>query len=136
MTDLFVDASTFLLAVGGPHPDRVDCREFLRQAADRNVVLHASVEAVQEFVFHRMRRTDRATAIAQSRALVGSVVLHAFDEDVLTESLHLIHTSTLRGRDAVHAATARLAGYRSIVSLDTDFDAHDVIERLHPSTLI
>lgn len=134
MNDLFVDTSVFLLAVGGTHPNREPCREFLAAATERNVVLHASVEAVQEFLFHRMRRVDRALAVRQTHAVRKSVVLHPFDEAVLDESLRLIETTPLRGRDAVHAATALVTGHDRIVSLDSDFDGLDAIRRVDPAT--
>jgi predicted nucleic acid-binding protein len=132
VTPLFVDTSVFLVAVGGEHEERESCRRLVT-AAPREVRLHASVEAVQEFLFHRMRRVERASAVAQARALAASCVLHAFDETVLNAAVHLVGQTSVRGRDAVHAAGAIAAGFDSIVSLDEDFDGVPGLRRLSPA---
>lgn len=125
-----VDTSIFAYALGGEHPYRQPCRQFLATAARNGLTLHASVEMIQELVLHRMRTVDRAIAVEQARAAAGGVVLHAFDEHVLTRALALTAEGTVRGRDAVHVATAQLAGIGTIVSTDPGFDA--VIDRLDP----
>ncbi len=126
---VLVDTSVFAYALGGEHPLREPCRQFLRDA--RGLELHASVEMVQELTFHRMRRTDAATAAEQGRLAARSCVLHPFDERVLDTALRMIADGTLRGRDAVHAATAELAGITTIVSTDPAFDG--VLDRLDPA---
>lgn len=133
MTALFVDSSVFLIAVGGDHPDRDECRSFLAEAAQRAVRLHASVETVQEFLFHRLRRYERATALREAKVLAASCILHPFDVDVLDEAIRLVEDTQIRGRDAVHAATAGIAGFDAIVSLDTDFDGLAMLRRVHPA---
>jgi predicted nucleic acid-binding protein len=59
-------------------------------------------------------------------------VLHPFDERVLDRALVMVEQGLARGRDAVHAATAALAGISVIASTDRGFDA--VMERLDPLT--
>lgn len=133
MSALYVDASVFLLAVGEPHPERDPCRLFLDGAQESGQPLHTSVETVQEFVFHRMRRGPRSEALNAARRMAHACVLHACDADVLHEALELIERTGLRGRDAVHAATARTAGLDTIVSLDADFDQVPGLRRLSPA---
>lgn len=128
---LLVDTSIFAYALGGEHPAREPCREFLASAAREGVELHASVEMIQELVVHRMRRVGRETAVEQARMAADGVVLHPFDEQTLGRALTLIATSSIGGRDAVHVATAQLAGITTIVSPDSDYDA--VIGRLDPT---
>lgn len=128
---VLVDTSVFAYALGGEHPLREPCRDFLRDARLSGLELHASVEMVQELTFHRMRRTDPATAAEQGRLAALSCIMHAFDERVLETALGLIGDGTLRGRDAVHAATAARAGIGAIVSTDPAFDR--VLERLDPA---
>ena len=72
----FVDTSVLLLAAGGEHAQRPPCRAFLTAAAASQTPLHASTEAIQEYLFHGLRVSDRESAIAQSRALVGVLHLH------------------------------------------------------------
>ncbi len=128
----FVDTSVLLVAAGGDSPDRAACQAFLQRAREQGRELHASVEAVQEFVHHRMRREGRAPALAKARALADACVLHTFDDEVLRAALRLIEGSDLRGRDAVHAATALRAGFAEIVSLDPDFDRAPGLVRVQP----
>lgn len=130
---VLVDTSVFVYALGGDHPLKGPCLEFLLGARDSGLELHASVEMVQELTHHRMRKTDTRNAVAQGREASASCVLHAFDEEVLERSLALIAEGNVRGRDAVHAATAQLAGISTIVSTDPAFDL--ISDRLDPTAL-
>ena len=130
-----VDTAVLAYAVGGAHPLAAPCREIVRAAGAGQIELHASVEMVQEFVFHRMRRTDRLIAVRQARDAAGLCVLHDFDAGVLSIALELIATTDgLGGRDAVHAATALRHGLSIIVSPDRAFDRVPRIRRLDPLT--
>jgi hypothetical protein len=126
-----VDTAVFAYALGGEHPFREPCRSFLQRALRGEFALHASVGMVQELTFHRMRRTDRVTAVRQGRFAGRSCTLHPFDERVLDRALELIAESGIGGRDAVHAATAQMAGLNVIVSTDPAFD--EVMRRLDPA---
>jgi predicted nucleic acid-binding protein len=130
----FVDTSVLLLAVGTEGPARVACRNFLAMAANRGAAVHISVEAAQEYVFHRSRRMGRATALAEGARLPDMYVVHDFGLEVYERSLSLMGTSALRGRDAVHAATALLAGFTQIVSADHDFESVPGLHRIDPAT--
>lgn len=133
MSDWFADTSVMVMAAGVEHPDREPCRAFLSRVAASDQRLHVSVEAIQEFVFHRMRRVARPAAVSEAHALAGSSVLHPFGIEVLDRALVLIADSGVRGRDAVHAATALGAGFDTIVSLDADFDQVPGLRRLSPA---
>ena len=128
---VLVDTSVFAYALGGQHRYQQPCREFLWAARDQGLELHASVEMVQELALHRMRMVDPRTAVEQGRLAARACVLHAFDDRVLTVALELVESGRLRGRDAVHAATANVAGITSIVSTDPAFD--EVAERIDPA---
>lgn len=134
MKALILDASVLVYAAGGQHPQREPSRWILRQGIAGNLILHASVEAVLEFVHHRLRRGDEA-AVGRARELSRLLTLHPFDGRVLDLSLDLIASSRVRGRDAVHAATALLAGFDAIVSTDTDFDGVPGLRRIDPADL-
>lgn len=132
MTAVFVDTSVFLLAQGSPHPLREGCREFLARCHHGGVSMHVSVDMLQEFTFHRLRSRPRAQVLAEARTLRRSLNVHPFDGDVLDEMFGLLDSTTLRGRDAVHAATAILAGFAQIVSTDSDFVGTPRLQRLDP----
>ena len=104
-------------------------------AQQRRVALHLSTEAIQEFLHHRLRRGARQDAIEDARDAMALCQIHPFDANVLARAVHLIETSTIRGRDAVHAATALAAGFTEIVSADTDFDDVPGLTRVDPTDL-
>lgn len=133
---LFLDPSVLLLAVGGPHPARGGCRRVLAAAAAGAVTLHLSVEGGQEFLFHRLRRSDRDQAVLQFDQVDHIAVWHAFDVDILRASRQLVASTAARGRDAVHAATALAQGFDAIVSCDADFDGIPGLRRLDPDAAL
>lgn len=49
-------------------------------------------------------------------------MLHDFDDGVLHEALGLVEHHGLRGRDAIHAATALRNDFTEIVTFDTGVD--------------
>ncbi|MDO5627008.1 MAG: PIN domain-containing protein [Mobilicoccus sp.] len=120
--------------MGGEHEWREPCRMVLEAAADQAVRLHLSVEGGQEFLFHRVRRAGRERAVLEFDRVERLVVWHAFDVDVLRASRDLVAGGYVRGRDAVHAATALAAGFDTIVSCDADFDGIPGLARLDPGS--
>lgn len=103
------------------------------RAETGTIELHASTEVLQEFLFHRLRRMGRPEAVAQTRAVRRLCVRQPFDGDVVDRMIELVETSGLRGRDAVHAATALLGGFDSILSADADFDDAPGLTRADPT---
>lgn len=132
MRRLFLDTAVLAYAVGGEHAERETCRALLVAAVDGTLELHVSAEAVQEFGFDRLRRTSRATALEETRHVLALCTVHPLDATVLDRSLDLMAVTDLRGRDAVHAATALVAGFDAIVTPDRDFDAVPGLGRLDP----
>ncbi len=132
MTQVFIDSTVLLHAAGGDHAAREGSTRWVGAGAAGRIVLHASVEAGQEYLFHRMRRQGATRAVEEFRALEGLIVWHPFDEDILRRSVALAATGTIGGRDAVHAATALAAGFTEIVSADRDFDAVPGLTRRSP----
>lgn len=133
MTRVFLDTAVLAYALGGEHPQRSACRALVQAAGDGRLVAHVSVEAVQELAFHRMRRTTRGEAVDQARAVLDLCQVHPVDESVVRYALDLVAATALRGRDAVHAATALLAGFDAIVTPDADFDAVPGLRRVDPA---
>ena len=118
VTALFIDSNIALYAVGGPHRHKAACRGILEAATTGTVTLHASVELIQEVLHHRLRIDHRETAIAAARWLTDLCTVHPFTKDVARSMLNLVATTSIRDRDAVHAATALAAGFDQIVTVD------------------
>lgn len=136
MRRVFVDSVVLLLAFGRDHPQRHSCRALVEAARTDHLEVNLSVEAVQEVVFHRMRVSGREPALAVGRAVRGFATLHAFDAAVLDRALELMAVAPIRGRDAVHAATALLAGFDHIVTVDADFVAVPGLRTLTPREVL
>lgn len=133
MRSVFVEPSVLLLAIGEEHPLREPCRRVLSAAARGEVRLHMSVEGGQEFLFHRLRRATLEEALADFDDIDKVVVWHPFDVDVLRRARELVATGRVRGRHAVHAATALLHGFDELISCDADFDGVPGLRRVDPS---
>ena len=137
---VLVDTALLAYVYGGDHEYREPCRRIVTLAMNGQVELHASVEMIQEFLFHRMRKTSSSIAVRQAREVSRLCTLHDFDERVLEESFVVIEETSTRGpgiggRDAVHAATAITAGLDSIVSPDRVFDQVASLTRIDPIEL-
>lgn len=134
---LLLDANIAVYAMGQDNRLREPCRRLLERAAEGEFRAYASTEMIQELVHHRLRKTgDRALATRNGRDLTAICTTLAFDREILDLSLDLIERiPTLRGRDAVHAATAIAYGIERIASTDAAFDTIPGITRLDPAAL-
>lgn len=136
MKPLFIDTSVLLYAAGAEHPRRDPCRRLILAAESGQVRLHASVEAGQEFLFHRLRMTDRSEAARAFDQLDALLSWHPFTVEVLRVARDLVERGDVRGRDAVHAATALTAGFGAIVAADRDFGGISGLRRVEPADAI
>lgn len=129
-----VDSAVVVYALGADSPWRQSCRQLLVQAGQQRIRAYASVEMIQELVHHRLRRSgDRALSVQQGRYASSLFTLLNFDREVLDLSLDLTErVPTIRGRDAVHAATALAYGIDRIISPDRAFDGIPGLTRLDP----
>jgi uncharacterized protein len=132
---VLLDSAIFIYAVGTEHPLREPCRRLV-DALGRDLVLgEASVEAVQEFLHQRVRRTgDRAGAVRLARHVAGLCPLHDVTVGDLRTALELFgQHERLHVRDALHAATALNRGIPLIVSPDPGFDGLAHLRRVEPA---
>lgn len=136
MSQLFIDSDVVLYGFGAEHPRKRHSVALMAAAARGDVGLHLSVEALQEIVFHRMRRTDRAAAARQTRDVDDLATSHPFDQAVWLRAMDLIETTAIRGRDAVHAATALEAGFSDIVAWDDDYAGVPGLTRIAPDRVL
>lgn len=132
---VLVDSTIAAYALGIEHPLKAPCRQLLLELAEGRGRGYASVEMIQEIVHHRLRKTgDPALAVRDGRGLATVLTVLNFDHEVLDTSLRLIEQLPgVRGRDAVHAATALAYGIDKIASTDTAFDRIPGITRIDPA---
>lgn len=131
---VLLDTAVFVYAVGGEHRYREPCVRLLEPEALHRYGGEASVQAIQEFLHQRARRTgDRADAADVADAMSQLCTLHELTTDDLQVGLALFRRMPrLSGRDALHAATAINRGISTIVSPDSDFDGIEQLARLDP----
>lgn len=106
----------------------------MEAVANGSLYATTSTEVVQE-ILHRFSRGRREIGERMTRS-----VLNVFD-DILPIDRAVIADTVIRyrnnpglsARDAIHVATCSRAGISSIVSLDTDFDNVDGIQRVDPA---
>lgn len=132
---VLVDANVALYALGGPRPWREPCAQFLKDVTSGKGRGYASVEMIQEVLFHRLRRTgDRRLAALDARDVRSALITLDFNDEVLDTSLRLIEQLPgVRGRHAVNAATALVYGISKIASTDTGFDRVPGLTRVDPT---
>ncbi len=131
---VLLDTAVFVYAVGGEHRYREPCVALLDPDTLYRYGGEASVQAIQELLHQRVRRTgDRVGAVEVARAMAQLCTLHELTPDDLRVGLELYRrTPQLSGRDALHAATAINRGITTIVSPDPDFDGVVQLTRLDP----
>jgi predicted nucleic acid-binding protein len=90
---------------------------------------------IRELIYHRMRVTsDRLAAVRDGRDVAAVFEVMPFDTAVLEEAMRLIEISpTIRGRDAVHAATALVCGVTVVISTDPVFAQVPGLKWLEPA---
>ena len=136
MTDgrALLDTAVFVYAVGAEHPYRDPCRRLLDPDALHRYGGEASVQAIQELLHQRTRRTgNRDAAVEIAQAMSQLCPLHDLSEADLRLGLRLFRQAPqLSGRDALHAATAINRNIPTIISPDPDFDDLDGLRRLDP----
>jgi predicted nucleic acid-binding protein len=133
---VLLDTAVFVYAVGRDHPYRDACRRLLEPDTLHRYGGEASVQAIQELLHQRTRRTgDRAGSAEVAQAMAQLCPLHELTADDLRTGIELFRRAPrLTGRDALHAATAINRGIATIVSPDPDFDGLGQLERLDPIT--
>jgi len=131
---VLLDTAVFIYAVGAEHRYRGPCLALLDPDALAGYGGEASVQAIQELLHQRARRTgDRAGAVEVAQAMAQLCPLHELTTDDLRVGLELFRgVPQLSGRDALHAATALNRGISTIVSPDPDFDGITQLTRLDP----
>lgn len=128
------DTAVFVYAVGAEHPYREPCRRLLQPDEESGMSAEASVQAIQELLHQRTRRTgNRIEAVEVAGAMAVLCQLHDLTVHDLRLGLRLYSAAPrLEGRDALHAATALNRGIGTVVSPDRAFDDVPGLRRLDP----
>jgi len=106
-------------------------RDILEQVVSGNVEAVTSALTWDEFVYVVSRALGRDIAVAEGEKFLRfpNLQFAVTDVSVLAKAQSVIAATALRPRDAIHAATAILAGAIDFVSDDDDFDVVPELNR-------
>ena len=117
---VYLDANIFIYALEG-HVRYAAVLTDLFGAIDRGEVQAVTSELTLAEVLVKPfadAHTERQAAYQRALRSVGSRTVMPIDRTVLIEAARLRATSALRLPDAIHVATARLSGCRTLISND------------------
>lgn len=120
---IVLDTTVLVYAVGDEHDLREPARAIVQAVENASVQATTTVEAVQEFVHVRARRTGRADAAALGRAYATllSPLLQPSEKELLAGLRLFERDEGLGAFDAVLVASAIAAGADALVSADRSF---------------
>lgn len=129
---IFLDSNVAMYLVGSDHPHKYDAQRLLDTAVLRRERLITDAEVLQE-VLHRYSAIHRHDAVQPTLDLLLSVTdeVISIDRDIVVRAKDIVLSGEgISARDAVHVAAMEVAGARTIMSFDRDFDRFPDIVRL------
>lgn len=128
---VFVDANVVLYAAVPDNPPAPACIRLLDAVLDGRLDGKTSTSVIEE-VFHvELRSTELDLRGVAGVAYAMFTPLLAVTDETIKLALDL-DARTLGSNDRVHAATCRLNGIDTIVSVDRGFDGVDGLSRIDP----
>ena len=132
----FLDTNIFMYAAGSEHPLKGPCVSILRRMARDELDALTNAEVLQEIVYRYSSIGEFRQGLHLARLAVdqvGGEVLPVTLADMRRAfDLCERYGTTIKGRDAVHAATMLNNGLTHIISADVHFDAIREVARLDP----
>ena len=119
-----MDSNVFIYAALGADPAGGWCRDLLRRIVGGGEEGLTSALTVDEVAYQvrEDRGLEASVEAAEALLQMAHLVVAPTDSAVLWKSLEVTRRFRLYPRDAIHAATALLAGTEDVYSEDTDFD--------------
>jgi len=132
----FLDSNIFMYAAGRTHRLKAPCVAVLRRVAEEQLDVVTNAEVLQEILYRygAIDEAQRGLHLARlAMDQVGGDVLPVTLADMqLAFDLVGRHGTSLKSRDAVHAATMLNNGLTHLISADSHFDAIEGITRVDP----
>ena len=135
---VFVDTNILMYA-GGRDPEwRAVCKEALRTLLRRDFRPVTNAEVLQEILYRyfSQRRIAEAEVVHRAALELCTEVLPVTAHHTVRALEILLEYPGLPTRDAVHVATMEAAGVRTMLSVDTDFDAIPSVDRIDPRDFV
>ncbi|MBI4451636.1 type II toxin-antitoxin system VapC family toxin [Candidatus Woesearchaeota archaeon] len=128
----YIDSNVFVFYIL-KNPERAArCQQLLRKIVSGDIEAFSSVFTLSETHYAISPRLGRAAATQAVQALLSlPITFVPVDLSVLSEGLYQSEEHDISIYDAIHAATALIAGAECVFSYDKDFDKTEV-ERREP----
>lgn len=132
----FLDTNIFMYAAGREHPLKAPCVAILRRVAREELEVLTNAEVLQEILYRYSAIGEGERGLHLARVAVdqvGGEVLPVTLAD-MQRAFDLVarYGTTIKSRDAVHAATVLNHGLKHVISVDSHFDAIEGITRVDP----
>mgnify|MGYP005854992415 CR=1 FL=1 len=136
----FLDTNIFMYAAGREHPLKAPCVAILRRVVREELEVLTNAEVLQEILYRYSTIGERERGLHLARLAVdqvGGEVLPVTLAD-MQRAFDLVerYGTTIKSRDAVHAATMLNHGLTHLISADGHFDVIEGITRVDPRKAI
>ncbi len=127
----YIDSNIFLYAVLYDDERAQRCRHVLSGIVDGKIEAVTSALTWDEFTHVVEKVLDRPAAVLQGERFLHfpRLLFQPCTTDVLIRAQQVRTTTSLGARDSIHAASALIAGTRTLISEDRDFDGIPKLNR-------
>lgn len=121
---IYLDSNIFIIAALEEKEEGQKARNILKLVGSKKRTFATSSLAFDEVLWVLIKEKSRTEAIMAVRAMLKIPQLRIIniEKNIITESINIIETTTLKPRDAIYLAAMRLKGVNEIITQDRDFD--------------
>jgi predicted nucleic acid-binding protein len=131
----FLDASTLIHAIDRDAEYQKECLDVINRAAKGSINAATSLETLEEtlFVLSRLTSVEVAIRAVRDYLKLQRIEKHEMRRATFENAIEIMEVAPLkRPKDAINVATMLEHNITTIISEDTDYDALDIVERVHP----
>ncbi len=136
MIPYFLDTNVFMYAAGREHPLKGPCTAVLQQVAREVIDATINTEVLQEILYRYSAIGELTRGLRLARLAVdqvgGNVLCVTLEDMHRAFDLMERYGTSIKSRDAIHAATVMTRSLTHLISADHHFDTIEGITRLHP----
>lgn len=128
---IFIGVNVFMYAAGAPHPYKVPCVKILSDIETGALTAAINTEILQELLYRysHIKLADKGIQPCRDILKYPLTILPIAEDDIrlAIDLFQAHHATSLKPRDAIHAATMQNKGITRLISADADFDRLSVI---------
>ena len=134
---IFIDVNVFMYAAGAPHPYKAPCVKILSDIEIGALTAAINTEILQELLYRysHIKLADKGIQLCRDILKYPLTIFPVVENDIrlAIDLFQTHHATSIKPRDAIHAATMQNNGITRLISADADFDRLSVI-RVDPLT--